>query len=81
MCCLLFLLLLFFFFLLLFWVYIDGSTCIHPQRTPKKQKFWKFFVIQGIGCIDRGEAAILGFEDTERVLPFHWPAPLPPCGS
>lgn len=32
---------------------VDGSTCIHPQRTPKKQKFWKFFAIQGIGCIDR----------------------------
>lgn len=50
------------------WVYIDGSTCIHPQRTPKRQKFWKFFAIQGTGCIDGGEAAVLGLGDTERVL-------------
>lgn len=62
-------------FLLLFWVYTDGSTCIHPQRTPKKQKFWKFFAIQGIGCIDRGEAAARGSGDTERV-PHVCPTPL-----
>lgn len=54
-------------FLFLFWICIDGSTCIHPQRTPKKLKFWKFYAIQGTGCIDAARAAFLRFGDTECV--------------
>lgn len=46
--------------LLLFWTFIDGSTCIHPQRTPRKRKFWKFCAIRETGCIDAHGAAFLG---------------------
>jgi hypothetical protein len=41
--------------------HIDGSTCIHPQKIPKKLKFWKFFAIPGTGCINVCRAAVLGF--------------------
>lgn len=72
-------------FLLLFWTRIDGSTCIHPQRIPKKLKFWKFCAIQGTGCVDAGRVAVRGFgghrmcapHATGRHFATVWQLPVP----
>lgn len=41
--------------LCLFWVCVDGSTCIRPQRIPRKPKFWKYCAIRRTGYIDAAE--------------------------
>lgn len=42
-------------FLGLFWTCVDGSTCIRPQRIPRRLKFWKYCAIQRTGYIDATE--------------------------
>lgn len=64
-CVLLFIFYCYYMCLLLFWTFIDGSTCIHPQRTPKKLKFWKFCATRGTGCLDADRAAFPGLGDTQ----------------
>lgn len=49
----------------------DGSICIHPRRTPKKLKFWKFCAIRGTGCIDTDRAAFLGSGGRAAWALFH----------